>query len=72
MVWAFKQQAIVTLRFAVVCGEDDIGIIIPGAILEPVDHAPASVVDQLVLDMRHGIDFTYLVRRHSTGNKVPG
>ena len=61
MVRPFEQEPVVALEFTVVGSEYHISLGRPALVSEGVQHPAQGLVDQLVLDMGHGVDLAYLV-----------
>ena len=72
VVGALKQQAIVALQFAMVSGENDVGIRLPAAIAQIVKDPRAGVVDVFVFNVGVGSDLPDLVGVMSQGLKPRG
>ncbi len=66
----FEQQPVVALQFAVVGGEQHVGVVAPAAPFDAREHAAARVVDQFVLDVVHRVDLAHLVRSQIARTKA--
>lgn len=72
VVGALEEEAGVAEERAVVGGVDHVGALVEAAFAQPSEHAPAGLVDELVLHVNHGADFAELVCTQTGRNEGGG
>ena len=70
MMGSLEQKTEVTLEFAMVSGENNIGTSIPAALAQSFHHPRYGLIDQFVLDVNARIDFAQLTLCEIARDKI--
>ena len=64
MIGALEHQSVIALQLTMISSEKDICLVIQVLRFKVIDDPLAGFINQLILDVRHRIDFAHLVSGH--------